>query len=85
MKDALVVGLALAPIYVAVRDTLHIKNDFVNAFVSGALAFEVANRTGLLEWYAYRKLHHVKQYERRRPTRTHSLVCPMALDFAYAR
>ena len=88
MKDALVAGLAMAPVYVVVRDVLkgfNVRNDLFTAFVAGAVAFEVANQTHLVEWYAYRKLHHVKQNERRRPPRTHSLVCPLAMDFAYAR
>lgn len=88
MKDALVAGLAMAPVYVVVRDvlkSLRIQNDLLTAFVAGAVAFETANQAGLLEWYAYQKLHAVKQYERRRPTRDHSFVCPLAMDFAYSR
>ena len=88
MKDALVAGLAVAPVYVVVRDVLkgfNIKNDLLTAFVAGAVAFEVANQARLMEWYAYQKLHAVKQYERRRPPRTHSFVCPLAMDFAHAR
>lgn len=82
--EAFTVGVALVPLYIVVRDTLKtfkVNNDTITVCLTGVIAFEVAEYSGVLEWYAYRKLHASKKNAR--PPPAHPRICPLAMELAY--
>lgn len=84
-REALTLGVAVVPLYVVIRDVLKgfkVNNELVSVFLTGAIAYELAEYSGVLE----QRIHSHKHNERVRRRRTSSdpRICSLATDFAYA-
>ena len=84
-KEALTLGVAVVPLYVVVRDVLKafkVNNELVSVFLTGAIAYELVEYSGVLE----QRFQYTKHNERVRRRRTSSdpRICSLATDFAYA-
>ena len=84
-REALTLGVAVVPLYVVIRDVLKgfkVNNELVSVFLTGAIAYELAEYSGVLE----QRIHYHKHNERVRRRRTSSdpRICSLATDFAYA-